>query len=94
MKQLKLYMFRDSLKSVKIKVGKRFIVVKEERGMMTRFMIASKTRPGIDLESLVAKHEFLDHVLKSMFTADGMPIPCNDKSMLLSTLEEHVKYIS
>ena len=25
-----------------------------------------------------------------MFTADGMPIPCNDKSMLLSTLEEHV----
>ena len=59
MKKLKLYMFRDSLKSVKIKVGKRFIVVKEERGMMTRFMIASKTRPGIDLESLVAKHEFL-----------------------------------
>ena len=27
-----------------------------------------------------------------MFTADGMPIPCNDKSMLLSTLEEHVEY--
>ena len=59
MKKLKLYMFRDSLKSVKIKVGKKFIVVKEERGIMTRFMIASKTRPGIDLESLVAKHDFL-----------------------------------
>ena len=41
MKKLKLYMFRDSLKSVKIKVGKRFIAVKEERGMMTPFMIAS-----------------------------------------------------
>ena len=27
-----------------------------------------------------------------MFTADGMPIPCNDKSMLLSTLEEYVEY--
>ena len=42
MKKLKLiYMFRDSLKSVKIKVGKRFIALKEERGMMTPFMIAS-----------------------------------------------------
>ena len=58
MKKLKLYMFKGSLKSVKIKFGKKFIVVKEERGMMTRFMIASKTRPGIDLESLVAKHDF------------------------------------
>ena len=37
------------------------------------------------------KHEFLV-VSKSMFTADGMPIPCNDKSMLLSTLEEYVEY--
>ena len=59
MKKLKLYMFKGSLKSVKIKVGKKFIVVKKERGIMTRFMIASKTRPGIDLESLVAKHDFL-----------------------------------
>ena len=33
--------------------------------MMTRIMIASKTRPGIDLESLVAKHEF-SVVSKSM----------------------------
>ena len=40
--------------------------------MMTRIMIASKTRPGIDLESLVAKHEF-SVVSKSMFTTDGMP---------------------
>ena len=39
--------------------------------MMTRFMIASKTRPGIDLESLVAKHE-LSVDSKSMFTTDGM----------------------
>ena len=38
--------------------------------MMTRIMIASKTRPGIDLESLVAKHEF-SVVSKSMFTTDG-----------------------
>ena len=59
--------------------------------MMTRFIIASKTRPGIDLESLVAKHK-LSVVSKSMFTTDGMPILCNDKSMLLSTLEEHVEY--
>ena len=43
--------------------------------MMTRIMIASKTRPGIDLESLVAKHEFLV-VSKSMFTTDGMPPVC------------------
>ena len=63
----------------------------EASGMMTRFMIASNTRPGIDLESLVAKHEF-SVVSKSMFTTDGMPIPCNDKSMLLSTLEENVEY--
>ena len=37
------------------------------------------------------KHEFLV-VSKSMFTADGMPILCNDKSMLFSTLEEYVEY--
>ena len=84
---------RDSLKSVKIKVGKRCIIVQEERDIRhdDKFMIASKTRPGIDLESLVAKHE-LSVDSKSMFTTDGMPIPCNDKSMLLSTLEEHVEY--
>ena len=33
--------------------------MKENQGMTTRFMIALKTRPGIDLESLVAKHVFL-----------------------------------
>ena len=33
--------------------------MKENQGMTTRFMISLKTRPGIDHESLVAKHVFL-----------------------------------
>ena len=58
---------------------------------MTRFAIASKARPEINLEAILGKHEFYV-VSKSMFSADGMSLHCTDKYMLLSSLEDHVEY--
>ena len=91
MKKLKLYLFRDSVKAVKVKVAKGFVIMKEERGMMTKWMIASKNRPEIDLQAIIARHEFTV-VPRALCSADGMPHPCKDKYLLLSTLEEHVGY--
>ena len=91
MKKLKLYLFRDSVKAVKVKVAKGFVIMKEERGIMTKWMIASKNRPEIDLQAIIARHEFTV-VPRALCSADGMPHPCKDKYLLLSTLEEHVGY--
>ena len=85
MKKLKLYLFRDSVKAVKVKVDKGFVIMKEERGMTTKWMIASKNRPEIDLQAIIARHEFTV-VPRALCSADGMPHPCKNKYL------QHVGY--
>ena len=79
--------FKNELtKVVKTKIDGKVIQLKEERSLFSRFLITSRKRPEIDLESCLGNYEF-SVVPKSLFTSDGEPLPCTDKSKLLHEIE-------
>ncbi len=63
---------------MKIKLKDKVIQLKEERTLMTRFIIASRMREEIDLPALLGKFEF-SVVPRSMFSSDGKLLHCTDK---------------
>lgn len=79
MKKRKLHTFKSSAAKINKKVNNTTITLKEEKTLVTRFLIMSRQREGIDLESIVGHYE-LSVIPKSLFAADGQELPCSDKS--------------
>ena len=90
MKRNNLKTFKDNSKSIKTKVGEKMIEIKEEKNLMSRFLIAARKRPEMELEMCIGEYEF-SVVPRSLFTPDGLPHTCNNKSQLIHLIEDYAE---
>ena len=86
-KKRKLKTFKTQLKVVKKKVNGRVIQLKEEKSVLSRFLITSRKRPELGLEYCLGNFEFTV-VPRALFSSNGEPHPCLDKAKLLHHIEE------
>ena len=86
MTKRKLPTFVSANKTTKVKLKDRVLELKEERRLMTRFLMASRSREDIDLPEIFGNHEF-SVVPRSMFGVDGSLLLGADKSAILHQLE-------
>ena len=86
-KKVKLPTFVTNNKQVTIQVNKQLVNIKEERKLMTRFVIASRSRPDIDLPKYLVMYEF-SVVPRALFTPDGFLHQTNDKSSIASEIRK------
>ena len=90
LKRVNLPTFKSFKKSVRKIVGEKVIQLKEEETLLSRFLITARKRPELDIESCIGNFEFA--VLpKALFSSDGVPLPCIDKSELLHHIGDLVK---
>ncbi|XP_057308922.1 uncharacterized protein LOC130647177 [Hydractinia symbiolongicarpus] len=87
LKKVKIVTFKDLEKSIKKRVGDKVIQLKEEKTLVSRFLITARKRPELDLEHCIGNFEF-SVVPKALFSADGIPLACLDKSKLIHGMEE------
>lgn len=87
MTKRKLKTFKSQLVVTKRKVDGKTIQLREEKSLLSRLLITSRKRPEIDLEQCFGNFEF-SVVPRSLFTSDGEPIMCIDKSKILHRIEE------
>lgn len=87
MKKTNLQTFKSLRKKVKLKIGEKIVEMRAEKQAMSRFLIASRKRPEIELEQCIGDYEF-SVVPRSLFSFDGQPLPSTDKSKLLHLIEE------
>ena len=73
-------------KKVKLSLGQKVMELKEDRSLFAHLLLVSKSRPEINLEDAVGRHE-LSVVPRSMFAADGEMLHCHTKSNLMAILE-------
>ena len=89
LKKCKLPTFKNQGKKVTMTVEKKLVQLKEERTLLSRFLITARKRPEIDLEESIGNYEFTV-VPHSMFTDDGQPLLSTDKAKLLHEIESLV----
>ena len=83
----KLKSFECTVKCTSIKVNEKVAHLKQERKLMTRFIIASRKRADIDLPYYIGTHEF-SVVPLSMFNYHGdLLIDSKDKSSVTHGIE-------
>ena len=87
MKKRKLQTFKLQPKTIRSKVGDKVIQLKEEKTLLTRFLITARKRPENDLEYCLGNFE-LAIIPKSLFSQDGEPLQCTDKAKVLHHIEE------
>ena len=71
-------MFTNNKKVVTVKIRNQLINTNTERKLMSRFTVAARSRPDVDLPSYLGKYEF-SAVLGSIFTEEGDLIRSKDK---------------
>ena len=54
----KLIAFKSTSKHINVKVADRIVKLQEERGLMKKLVVISRTRPMLDVTELFTKHEF------------------------------------
>lgn len=80
MKRAKIATF--SCNSAKINIEKNAVgVIKEDRKLLQRFLIASRRRPELDLEAAISRYEF-SVIPRSLFASDGTLLMVNTKDEL------------
>ena len=79
--------FKILKKSIKSKIGSKVVQLKEEKNLMSRFLVTARKRPELELEHCIGNYEF-SVVPKSLFTVDGQPLACTDKAKLMHHIEE------
>ena len=87
MKRCNLKTFKTQTKTIKSKVKQQLVEMKEEKNLLSRFLIAARKRPELELEKCIGSFEF-SVVPKSLFSVDGELLPCNDKAKLMHHIEE------
>ena len=79
MKKSKLPTFICNNVQLKIHVNNQYLTLKKKRKLVSRFVIAARCCPDIDLPGYFGMYEF-SVVLKSLFTPDGNLHKCSDKA--------------
>ena len=75
------------VKSCNIKAKEGVVNIKEERKLMSRFIVASRTRQDIDLPYYFAQYEF-SVIPWSLFNRYGALIPSKDKSSVFHLIKD------
>ena len=78
--------FKSTSRQINVNVVDR-IVKLQERGLMKKLVVISRTRPELDAAELFTKHEF-SVVPRSLFDSQGKLWRCNDKSDFFSGLDD------
>ena len=86
MKKQNLKLFKVQVKSIKSKSGEKIIQLKEEKNLVSRFLITARKRTELMLERCVGDYEF-SVVPKSLITEDGVPLAFKDKLTVMDILE-------
>ena len=81
----KLSTFAANNKTVKVTLERQIVHIREERKLMTRLLIASRSRPDIDLKKYLGIYEF-SVVPRSLFTPDGSLHYTKDKAIIATEL--------
>ena len=84
-KKEKLPTFTKNCAQTKLTIDKQLVNIKEERKLMSRFAIAARTRPEIDLPAYFGSYEF-SVVTKSLFATDGSLCFNTDKASIAQEL--------
>ena len=87
MKKCKIGTFQNSSYQIEFKDGDKLIKVKEERGLLPRLIIISRSRPELDLQKHIGEFE-LGLVPRSLFAADGSILLATDEYKIRQKLEE------
>ena len=87
LKKTKLKTFKSANKRIMKKVDNKVIELREEKTLLSRFLITARKRPELDLEHCLGNYEF-SVVPKSLFSTDGQPLTCTDQSSLLHHIED------
>ena len=82
MKKIKIKSFKENNKKLTKKVGEKVIQLREEKTLLTRFLITARKRLELDLEESFGNYEF-SVVPKALFSSDGQPLTCTEKSSVL-----------
>jgi len=85
--QKKLGIFKSANVSTEIRVGDKVVKIKEERGLLQRFILICRCRPERDLKECIGTYEF-GVVPRSLFASDGSLLVAYDKNLILRHLEK------
>ena len=86
-KRRKLPTFKENSVTSKVKFADKVITLKEERRLLTRFVMASRERPEVDLSKYLGQYE-ISVVPRSMFNSDGIVRIASDKSAIMHEIEK------
>ena len=86
MTKKKLKSFKTSNATVEINAGGKLVKFKEERGLLQRLIVISRSRPQLDLKECIGTYEF-GVVPRSLFASDGTVLLAYDKAKILHHLE-------
>ena len=70
-----------------IRIGDKLVKIKEERGLLQRFIVISRSQPQLDLKECIGTSEF-GVVPRSLFASDGSFLLASDKASILHRLEK------
>ena len=82
----KLKTFKTSNAIIEIYAGGKPVKIKEERGLLERLFVISRSRPQLDLKERIDTYEF-GVVLRSLFASDVTVLLAYDKAKILHHLE-------
>ena len=70
-----------------MKINDQLVNVREEHKLISRFLVAYRTRHSIDLPNYLGDYEF-SVVPRFLFTSDGKLYPTRDKSVVIRNSEQ------
>ena len=86
MTKRKLGTFKSANPALEVRAGDKLDTIKEERGLLQRFIVISRSRPELDLKECIGTYEF-GIVPRSLFASDGSLLLAYDKAAILHHLE-------
>ena len=86
----KLQPFPETTKKVNVKVNNKVVQLKEEKKLMTKFIIASRKREDIDLQYYFDTYEF-SVIPNSLFRPDSTMLLDTDKSTVMHEIENAIE---
>ena len=87
MTKRKLRTFKSANVMTEIRIQDKVVKIKEERGLLQRFIVISRSRPELDLKECIGTYEF-GVVPRSLFASDGSLLLAYDKASVLHHLEK------
>ena len=87
MSKYKLPTFISLNIQIAMEINQELVKIKEERKLMSRFLVISRSRPEIDLSFYLGEYE-LSVVPRSLFSADGVMYQEKDKSVVVEEIRK------